>query len=35
VATCAITLNAAHSILRAKPGLNTMLDLPAPTCRQD
>lgn len=34
VATCAITLNALHSILRAQPGLNTMLDLPAPTCRR-
>jgi 2,4-diaminopentanoate dehydrogenase len=33
IATCAITLNAAHSVLRAQPGLNTMLDLPAVTCR--
>jgi 4-hydroxy-tetrahydrodipicolinate reductase len=34
VATCAITLNAMHSILRAQAGLNTMLDLPAPSCRR-
>lgn len=34
VATCAITLNAMHSILRARPGLKTMLDLPVPTCRR-
>lgn len=32
VATCAITLNALQSILRARPGLNTMLDLPTPSC---
>jgi 4-hydroxy-tetrahydrodipicolinate reductase len=34
VATCAITLNALHSILRAQAGLNTMLDLPTPSCRR-
>jgi len=34
VATCAITLNAVESILRARPGLVTMLDLPTPTARR-
>ena len=29
VATCAITLNAIHSVLRAQPGLVTMSDIPA------
>lgn len=30
IATCAITVNAARAVLKAKPGLNTMLDLPVP-----
>ncbi len=30
VATCAITVNAIRSILKAKPGLNSMLDIPVP-----
>lgn len=29
IATCAITLNAIHSVLRARPGLMTMSDIPA------
>jgi hypothetical protein len=31
IATCAIILNAARSIIRVEPGLKTMLDLPVPT----
>jgi len=31
IATCAITLNAARSVLAAEPGLKTMLDVPAAT----
>ena len=31
IATCAITLNAARSVLAAEPGLRTMLDVPAVT----
>ncbi len=31
IATCAVTLNAARSILNAGPGLKTMADLPAPS----
>jgi hypothetical protein len=31
VATCAITLNAARQILRARPGLVTMTDIPVPS----
>jgi 4-hydroxy-tetrahydrodipicolinate reductase len=34
IATCAITLNAIRSILRATPGLKTMLDIPAVTFSQ-
>ncbi len=30
IATCAITINAVHSIVRAAPGLQTMLDIPVP-----
>ena len=33
VATCAIVLNAIPSVLAAGPGLKTMLDIPAVTCR--
>lgn len=32
IATCAITLNAIHSLLLAKPGLVTMTDIPAVAC---
>lgn len=31
IATCAITLNAIHSLLKAQPGLVTMADIPAVT----
>lgn len=31
IATCAIIINAARSILSVEPGLKTMLDIPAPT----
>jgi 4-hydroxy-tetrahydrodipicolinate reductase len=33
IATCAITLNAIHSILNAQPGLRTMSDVPMVSCR--
>ncbi len=33
VGTCAITLNAIHSVLRASPGLRTMADVPMVTCK--
>jgi 4-hydroxy-tetrahydrodipicolinate reductase len=33
IATCAITLNAIHSILDANPGLRTMRDIPMVSCR--
>ncbi len=32
-ATCAIVLNALPAILRAAPGLHTMVDMPLPSCR--
>jgi 4-hydroxy-tetrahydrodipicolinate reductase len=31
VATCAIVVNAIRSVVKAEPGLRTMLDLPVPT----
>lgn len=34
IATSAITVNAIHSVIRAKPGLRTMLDTPVPSCFQ-
>jgi hypothetical protein len=33
IATCAITLNAAHSVMAAQPGLQTMADVPMISCR--
>ena len=33
VGTCAITLNAIHSVLSAQPGLRTMADVPMVTCK--
>ena len=32
VATCAITINSLRAVMRAAPGLRTMLDLPVPGC---
>ena len=32
IATCAITINTCRSIMKAAPGLRTMLDLPVPAC---
>ena len=33
IGTCAITLNAIHSVLKANPGLRTMSDVPMVSCR--
>lgn len=33
IATCAITLNAAHSVIAAQPGLRSMGDVPMVSCR--
>jgi hypothetical protein len=32
VATCAVALNAIPLVLKAAPGLKTMIDLPLPAC---